>query len=221
VTFTQPSDWQHTDIVTTPTGPAVDLYWLKITVSVALTVTAAQSAITTYSGIAKVSNVNGLVGGKIWKVKHPGDIILIPRTEGSVDNVVYGAKKDYDAMFGIDIAIGDDGEFDVANETLNDLKRVYGVKNLVQALRNRIQTQKRYYFYHPEYGTDLPYYIGRKNITHWQDLVKVDIKGGVQLDPRIAEVKQFKMTIDGQRISMNFDAIPINQHSSLPLNMII
>jgi len=221
VTFTQPSDWQHTSIATTPTGPAVDLYWLKITVSVALTVTAAQSAITTYSGIAKVSNVNGLVGGKIWKVKHPGDIILIPRTEGSVTSVIYGAKKDYDAMFGIDIAIGADGEFDVANETLNDLKRVYGVKNLVQALRNRIQTQKRYYFYHPEYGTDLPYYIGRKNITHWQDLVKVDIKGGVQLDPRIAEVKQFKMTIDGQKISMNFDAIPINQHSSLPLNMII
>ncbi len=221
VVFTQPSDWQHTSIATDPTGPATDLYWLKITVSSALTVTSAQSVISTASGIVKVSNVSGFAGGKIWKVMHPGDVILIPRTEGSVANVVYGAKKDYDAMFGIDIAVGADGEFDVANETLNDLKRVYGVKNLVQALRNRIQTQRRYYSYHPEYGTDLPYYIGRKNITHWQDLVKVDIKGGVQLDPRIAEVKQFKMIIDGQRISMNFDAIPINQHTSLPLNLII
>jgi hypothetical protein len=176
---------------------------------------------TAITGILKIENIDGVTGGKIWKVVIPGDIVLIPRTESSTASVVYGSTKDYDAMFGIDIAINSDGELDVANETLNDIKRIYGVKNLVQALKSRIQTQRRYYVYHPEYGTDLPYYIGRKNITHWQDLVKVDIKTGIQLDPRISEIKQFKMIIDGDRIGMNLDAIPINQHSSLPLNLVI
>ena len=172
-------------------------------------------------GIAKVSNINGCTGGKIWKVMMPGDIILIPKTEGMTNNIISGATKDYEALFGIDIALTEDGELDVANETLNDLKRVYGVKNLVQALKNRIETQKRYYIYHPEYGTDLPYYIGRKNITHWQDLVKVDLKEGVLLDPRISEIKQFLMTIDGDEIKLDFDAIPINQHTSLPIDLIV
>ncbi len=52
VTFTQPSDWQHSATTTTPTGPAVDLYWLKIMVSAALTVTAAQSVITVGRGLS-------------------------------------------------------------------------------------------------------------------------------------------------------------------------
>jgi len=176
---------------------------------------------TAITGILKVSNVDGVTGGKIWRVMKPGDVILIPKTSTTSTSIISGATKDYDAMFGIDIALTKDGEFDVANETLNDLKRVYGVKNLVQALKDRILTQKRYYIYHPEYGCDLPYYMGRKNITHWQDLVKVDIKGGVLLDPRISEIKQFKMEIDGDTISMDFDAIPINQNAPLPLNLII
>ena len=52
VTFTQPSDWQHSAAATTPTGPAVDLYWLKIMVSAALTVTAVQTAIRVGRGLS-------------------------------------------------------------------------------------------------------------------------------------------------------------------------
>jgi len=52
VTFTQPSDWAHTAAATTPTGPAIDLYWIMITVSVNLTGTTAASLITLGRGLS-------------------------------------------------------------------------------------------------------------------------------------------------------------------------
>lgn len=52
VTFTQPVDWQHTAAATSPSGPAVDLYWIMITVSVNLKGTTAASLITVGRGLS-------------------------------------------------------------------------------------------------------------------------------------------------------------------------
>ena len=173
------------------------------------------------TSIDRISNVVSTQGGKTWNVMKPGDIILIPKDVTNVVSVVIGAKKSYEELFGVDIKLNRYGELEGSNETNKDLGRVSGVGNLVQALKNRIATEKRFYVYHAEYGTNLPFYIGKKNNPHWADLVKVDIRSACLLDPRIDSISRFLMRIDGDVIGIDMDAVPINEHTSLPINLIV
>lgn len=170
--------------------------------------------------ITKISNISNTSGGKNWKVAKPGDIIMVPKTESMTVSTVVNAKKDYEALFGIDLYIKD-GELDSSSEQGLDLKRTFGIHNLVQALGNRIVTNKRFYTYHPEYGTYLYAYIGKKSSKTWQDVIKVDIKDACLLDPRIASIKSFLMEISGDMIGLSFDAIPVNQSSSVPVSLVV
>jgi len=176
---------------------------------------------TAITGVNKVSNISPTAGGKIWKIVFVGDVIQIPETAQVATSAIIPATPDYEQLFGIDIWIDEDGELESSIESDKDFARVFGSDNLVQALKNRIKTSKSYYPYHPEYGTNLPLYIGQKNISTWQNIIKVDIKGGVLLDPRIFQIKEFKMEIDGDKAGMEFDAIPISDQPSLPINIVI
>jgi phage baseplate assembly protein W len=98
---------------------------------------------------------------------------------------------------------------------------VTGTKNLIQALKNRIATVAGTYVYHKEYGSHIPYYIGKKNKPQWINLVKADVKQVCLRDPRISQLKAFKLFAEGDVISISFDAIPISSNSSLKVNLIV
>ena len=172
-------------------------------------------------GLASVTNPSATIGGKTLKVLMPGDIIQIPDTVGTTENVVVNAQS-YEELFGIDIYIDPNtGEFGMSNETQIDMQLVVGTKNLIQAIRDRIVTSKGYYPYYSNYGSDLPYYVGKKNITYWQNLAAAEAKNSCLLDPRISSIKDFRFVADGDIMSIELDAIPINEQSSLKLNMIV
>lgn len=172
-------------------------------------------------GIGSVYNISPTHGGKYWHVAITGDTIQIPKTQREVISAVVSRGISYEELFGIDITVRKDGEFDYGTEDIRDVVRVFGTKNLIQALRNRILTVKKFYPYSPTYGTNFPIYIGQKGVSRWYDLLRADIQEGVLLDPRIDELKSFKMTIDGDYVGIEFDAIPINERSSLPVNIIV
>jgi phage baseplate assembly protein W len=173
------------------------------------------------TGISSISNTLSTNGGKIWAVLQPGDLIQIPGTTSGAASLVVGAKKTYDELFGIDLFINADGELEFGSEGNPDFRRVSGVDNLVQAIKNRVGTTLKFYVYHPDYGSNLPFYIGRKNDPFWDDLVRVDIRRVCLTDPRISDIESFFMTIDGDTIFISLDAIPINENSALPLNLVI
>ena len=183
----------------------------------------ASGEITGFSltGIASISNTDTTTGGKVWKVAFVGDLIQIPTTNKITTSIVVPSVLNYDSLFGVDIWINKDGELDFSVEFAKDLARVFGVENLSQALMDRIKTSKGFYPYYANYGTNLPLYIGKKGTLNWYALIKIDIKGSVMLDPRISSIKEFQMVIDGDDVEMSFDAIPINEQSSLPINLII
>jgi len=52
-------------------------------------------------------------------------------------------------------------------------------------------------------------------------VIKVDIKDACLLDPRIASIKSFLMEISGDMIGLSFDAIPVNQSSSVPVSLVV
>jgi len=173
------------------------------------------------SGITKVYNDHPTLGGKLWKVAKIGEVIQIPGISKQSTSAVIPLTINYDELFGIDIWVNEFGEFDSSVENDMDFARVFGVSNLVQALGNRIKTGKGFYPYNFSYGTNLPKYIGKKSISNWHNLIKVDIKGGVLLDPRVSSVKSFLMEVDGDIIEMSFDVIPINQQSQIPVSLIV
>jgi hypothetical protein len=172
-------------------------------------------------GISGVSNVEPTFGGKTWRVAFPGDIIQIPQTSKATSSVVIPSTINYEELLGIDIWVDANGEWDSSVEGAKDLARVMGIHNLVQAIKNRIYTTKGFYPYHAEYGTNLPFYIGKKGITNNYGLIKFDILGEVLLDPRIKSIEGFQMKIYGDTVGMEFDAIPIGEMPSIPLNVII
>jgi hypothetical protein len=172
------------------------------------------------SGIDRIFNTISTFGGKIWKVVKPGDIIMIPKTSSETVSVVVGSKS-YEDLFGIDLAIDKYGELGYGQEAVKDFKMVVGTTNLVQALRNRINTEKRFYIYHIEYGSNLPYYIGRKNDPYWVNLVRQEVKSVCLRDPRISTVNNFSMVVQGDVIAIKLNAIPINEHTALPVTLIV
>ena len=166
-------------------------------------------------------NILPTAGGKAWKVKKPGEVILIPKTENQALSTIVGAKPTQEELYGVDIYISSNGDFEESSEGSVDLKRVSGGKNLVQALRGRLNTTKGFYPYHPEYGSNLPYYIGQKNDPKRQDLVRVDVKETCLLDSRIEQLQSFLMVVDGDYVWISFDAIPIEDNTPLKVNLIV
>jgi len=170
--------------------------------------------------ISNVYNLSPTTGGKYWNVAIVGDIILVPKTTREVVSVVVTTRAGYGELFGVDIFLND-GEFTPGVEHEKDFARVAGTKNLIQALHNRIITTKRFYPYNSDYGTNLKLYIGKKGNMDWYDLIKVDIQEGVLRDVRIQGLKDFEMDIDGDMVELKFDAIPINEQSRLPINIVV
>jgi hypothetical protein len=173
------------------------------------------------TGIGSVYNTTSITGGKIWKLAVVGDVIQIPLTTKKATSAVISTQPGYEQLFGIDIWVDDLGEFDFSVDQNTDFARVFGVDNLTQALANRIKTQKGYYPYHSDYGTNVPLYIGKKGLPYQYDLIKTDVRNGVLLDKRISEIKSFLLTVDGDEISIDFDAIPIGEQNLIPVNIVV
>lgn len=173
------------------------------------------------AGINRVSNVSGTTNGKSWRVMKPGDVLQIPTSETTASSPIVGTGKSYEELFGVDLALNAEGELEAGTEGEPDIKRVFGIDNLVQALENRLRTDRGFYVYHTEYGSDLPDYIGKKNIPYWQDVVTMDIKNVCLVDPRIENIKEFLMEVDGDTITIDLDATPINKNTAISLNLIV
>jgi hypothetical protein len=176
----------------------------------------------TLTGITKVENISPTLGGKIWKIALPGDVIFIPQTEReSFSTVVAPTVTDYDQLFGVDIGLTLFGEFDSGTGTSKDLSMVNGVRNLVQALRSRMSTSKAYYPYSPNYGSNIPLYVGKRGLYNWYDRIKVEASSNILDDTRIRNIKNLTLSVTGDAVSVDFDAETIAEQSSLLMNVVI
>ena len=174
------------------------------------------------SGVSRVYNSQPTTGGKIWNVVKIGDVLMIPQTEGELPIAVMSSEEtSYEQLFGADIKVLPNGELDyVERGGLKDLAVVSGVKNLVQALGIRINTDKGFYPYHRLYGTNLPYYIGRKGEAYYE-LIKVDLKDNVLMDLRVDRILSFKMDVKGDIVRLEMNVIPKNEKAPLSVNLVI
>jgi hypothetical protein len=98
---------------------------------------------------------------------------------------------------------------------------VNGVRNLVQALRSRMSTSKAYYPYSPNYGSNIPLYVGKRGLYNWYDRIKVEASSNILDDTRIRNIKNLTLSVTGDAVSVDFDAETIAEQSSLLMNVVI
>lgn len=123
----------------------------------------------------------------------------------NAENRIYASPEKHDG-YGIDIALGDDGDFAAEG---GDLKLVYGRKNLSQALALRLTQASKKRIRLTAYGIRSA--IGEPMAL--ESYLTASIEQTVKADPRVSSVEAIKVAGDGDilRISVIYTDINGNE----------
>lgn len=138
----------------------------------------------------------------------PGDEILLPILEGSNVNEFKFKQDDY---FYTDLLLSDDGDLEINN---NDFKLISKEANLVQAIKNRVLTEKGSARTMLDYG--LPVLIGGAVNNRTSAFLSMHIKEQLNRDPRIVGVTQIEILVQGDQIAFSCSVTSV-QGVSIPL----
>lgn len=121
-----------------------------------------------------------------------------------------------DLMFEIDVKVMN-GHLTAEN---GDFSIVGGVSNLSQALRHRIVTETGDLIYHPEYGCMVRKVIGAVNGNVANIMAASYVKDAVSDDPRIKDVNYSTATVQGDKIEVDVEVVPIDSRP-IPIEVTI
>lgn len=130
-----------------------------------------------------------------------GDMLMVPAAKSMVT-----VESDPDAVFGGDILLNR-GELLVEN---GDIKTVSGVKNYVQAIRHRVETDTGELLFHRDYGCRVRSVIGLNNAYSAGMIAGSYIKAAIKSDVRTKNVPSCRVGIAGDVISIDVDAVPVS-----------
>lgn len=170
------------------------------------------------------------------KVQNPehlasvGDRIKIPienEVEAlAVENMTdFATSSIYDITLGMDLAtkFSIEGRYDEAhvelkgNEANTDLDNVTGMDNLKQSLYLRIMTRKGTLLLHPNYGSLVPYYLGKKVSEDSLSDIVIELERAITTDTRVHEVKNIDAKIDSNGIFVALSITPIDKQEAFNL----
>lgn len=136
-------------------------------------------------------------GGK--GVAKYGDMLMVPSSKEKSE-----IESDPDAVFGIDIRL-DNGRFRIIDGAP---QTIAGVRNFVQAVRHRIQTDTKELLYHPDYGCRVREVIGIPNSHTAGVMAATFVKGAIRSDVRTEAVQSCTARISGDTITINAKVSP-------------
>ncbi|MGI4946776.1 MAG: hypothetical protein ACRYHQ_40500 [Janthinobacterium lividum] len=122
---------------------------------------------------------------------------------------------DADALYGTDIMM-QSGRLSAT--ATGDFALVSELPNLVQALENRLGTEKNELLYHPDYGFDGPRLIGLGASSAVNQLLAAKLAQCVASDPRVSACENTVATLAGDTITGSTDAITASG-KSLPVGI--
>lgn len=138
----------------------------------------------------------------------PGDEILLPVLEIGNGGTFKFRQDDY---FYTDFLLGDDGDLKIKG---NDLVLVNQENNLVQAIKNRVLTEKGSARTMLDYG--LPVLIGGSVTNRTSAFLTMHIKEQLLKDPRISSVAQVQILVQGDQVAIECKVTSV-QGVSIPL----
>jgi phage baseplate assembly protein W len=129
----------------------------------------------------------------------PGVILTGSRIRLPAPSTQVSARLSADQAFGTDmrldrgaLAVTDAGDFDV----------VSGSANLVQALSNRVVTERGELVFHPRYGCETRRLVGLANGPTKRLLAAQSAKAAVRQDPRVTRVTKAIGSVNGDVIAV-------------------
>lgn len=142
------------------------------------------------------------------RVLRTGDVVLIPissnRQAHALDRNTLALTSSASRLYGDDVQLSTQGLFIVQE---GDLQRVSGTANLTQALRHRYATPRGSLPHRPGYGCGLEGFLGLSSQPWFNLLVATESRLTALRDPRIAQVSSMTAQLQGDALSVEFNAI--------------
>ena len=138
-------------------------------------------------------------GSLMFPVRSRGDVLDVEKYALGSDLDIYGYVES-DAKV---IPVGEDGEVD--DDLHGDLYLAEGMRNLRQQLVTRLGTPKGTLLLHPEYGSDLLSFIGKKMTREHLIAVKLCVQECILTDARVKAISG--LSVWTERTSLFIDLI--------------
>lgn len=138
-------------------------------------------------------------GGK--QVAKYGDMLMVPSSQEKTET-----HSDPDYIFGIDIRL-ENGRFRISDGAIQTIS---GVKNFVQAIRHRVQTDTKELMYHPDYGCRVREVIGIPNSHSAGMMAAAFVKGAIRSDVRTDAVQSCTASMSGDVIAIDAKVTPVS-----------
>lgn len=154
----------------------------------------------------EIVNLNGLKAPYIAaeasdRIAAYGDMLMVPAAK-----TVITVESDPDAVFGTDILLHR-GELLVEN---GDIKTVSGVRNYVQSIRHRVETDMGELLFHHDYGCRVRSVIGLNNAYSAGMIAGAYVKAAIKSDIRTKSVESCTVDISGDVIRIDANAAPVS-----------
>jgi len=155
------------------------------------------------------------------KVKKPGDRILIPSTEASLQllSPVVGENRLNSRFTETEKQMGIDFQLNAANDIVvgsnNDIVLITGGDNLKQGIKTKFSLDKGDLLYHGNIGIGLV--VGEKLLAA-NEVVDL-IKETVLQDDRVGDIKDFSVTVEGGLIIINLTLLAKESQAPIPISI--
>lgn len=156
-----------------------------------------------------------------------GEKILIPTVSSQPSVIRRGNNKDIENLaFGRDlaVAVSTDEEtsleavFELLSDESYDLKTSDGLANLSQSLRIRLGTPKGSLPLHPEFGSNILRFIGKKMNADTLTKIRLDIQETILADDRVYGVGSVTANFDSGVLRVLAEVKPIDPYEKFTLN---
>lgn len=166
-------------------------------------------------------------------VKAIGEIIFVPILDESevLENLKpYQIKQGIENILGEDIALFDfgdtinfsDGSGEVRGDSQGDILTVKGIQNFKQALLIRFSIPMGSLYHHPNFGTKMYEYLGKKDSYENLQRLKIEIERTARDDSRVRNVKITKFELDNRGmliVDLSIEAIGIEEVINMGLKL--
>ncbi len=167
-----------------------------------------------------ITNEKSFTNGRDYYVLTVGDSIYIP-TEGTQ----YRPPKDLSVMAdligGEDLVLYPSVGYARAFEadSYGDLASISGVDNIVQAVNDRLTTEKGDLPLHPEYGTNIATIIGTPFMPYTKKMIELEIYEALSYEDRIENVRVTSLEVVGTTVEVEIYFNPTNMARETSVNL--
>lgn len=157
-----------------------------------------------------------------------GNKLLIPNTSavlplksnntaGEVEKYAFGCDLDlYEEKISSHGVLNLETEGNLSDAENGDVLTVEGIENLRQQISTRLGTPKGTLLLHPEWGSNLLSYIGRRMTPELLTEVSLEIQECVLSDFRVQQVSDITVQFADRRVLVECIIYPIEPYSSMP-----